>query len=198
MSFAEAFGVNAPEAYERLLMDVIRGNATLFMRRDEVEAAWAFIDPIRQAWAASERAATSLRRRQLGAVGLDRPDRARRPDLARGWRMSETEPARRLGSRATTIFRPAMRWPPRWLRRVADALAERLRVCTRGWPGRIWRHDAGSFLRSFVRADDRLERGRRHAWPTSAGSTKSPSDRTPGSCAGASCATRRLWRGSSR
>jgi len=51
MSFAEAFGVNGPEAYERLLMDVIRGNATLFMRRDEVEAAWAFIDPIRQAWA---------------------------------------------------------------------------------------------------------------------------------------------------
>ena len=54
MSFAEAFGVHAPEAYERLLMDVIRGNATLFMRRDEVEAAWAFIDPIRQAWAESK------------------------------------------------------------------------------------------------------------------------------------------------
>jgi glucose-6-phosphate 1-dehydrogenase len=56
MSFAEAFGVNGPEAYERLLMDVIRGNATLFMRRDEVEAAWAFIDPIRQAWAESTEA----------------------------------------------------------------------------------------------------------------------------------------------
>jgi glucose-6-phosphate 1-dehydrogenase len=56
MSFAEAFGVNGPEAYERLLMDVIRGNATLFMRRDEVEAAWAFIDPIRQAWAESKEA----------------------------------------------------------------------------------------------------------------------------------------------
>ena len=30
-----------PDAYERLLMDTVRGNATLFMRRDEVEAAWA-------------------------------------------------------------------------------------------------------------------------------------------------------------
>jgi glucose-6-phosphate 1-dehydrogenase len=50
MSFAKAFDVHAPEAYERLLMDVIRGNATLFMRRDEVEAAWNWIDPIREAW----------------------------------------------------------------------------------------------------------------------------------------------------
>ncbi len=50
MNFADAFQIYAPEAYERLLMDVIRGNATLFMRRDEVEAAWRWIDPIREAW----------------------------------------------------------------------------------------------------------------------------------------------------
>ncbi len=50
MNFAEAFQIYAPEAYERLLTDVIRGNATLFMRRDEVEAAWRWIDPIRDAW----------------------------------------------------------------------------------------------------------------------------------------------------
>jgi glucose-6-phosphate 1-dehydrogenase len=53
MSFAETFGAKSPEAYERLLMDVVRGNASLFMRRDEVEAAWAFVDPIREAWAHS-------------------------------------------------------------------------------------------------------------------------------------------------
>lgn len=53
MSFAEAFALPTPEAYERLLMDVIRGNATLFMRRDEVEAAWRWIDPIRDAWSQS-------------------------------------------------------------------------------------------------------------------------------------------------
>jgi glucose-6-phosphate 1-dehydrogenase len=49
MSFAEALGPEAdavPDAYERLIMDVIRGNQTLFMRGDEVEAAWAWTDPI--------------------------------------------------------------------------------------------------------------------------------------------------------
>ncbi len=53
MSFAErlaATGMRMPDAYERLVMDVIRGDQTLFMRGDEVEAAWAWIDPIIAAW----------------------------------------------------------------------------------------------------------------------------------------------------
>mgnify|MGYP001258098349 CR=1 FL=1 len=53
MSFADALdgkGLQMPDAYERLLMDVIRGDQTLFMRGDEVEAAWAWIDPIAAAW----------------------------------------------------------------------------------------------------------------------------------------------------
>jgi glucose-6-phosphate 1-dehydrogenase len=53
MAFADALGVEAedvPDAYERLIMDVIRGNQTLFMRGDEVEAAWAWTDPIINAW----------------------------------------------------------------------------------------------------------------------------------------------------
>ena len=51
MSFAEALdGKQMPDAYERLLMDVIRGDQTLCMRGDEVEAAWAWIDPIVAAW----------------------------------------------------------------------------------------------------------------------------------------------------
>jgi glucose-6-phosphate 1-dehydrogenase len=53
MSFASVFNVRNPDAYERLLMDVVRGNQTLFMRRDEVEAAWTWIDPILDAWADS-------------------------------------------------------------------------------------------------------------------------------------------------
>ncbi|MBI2718034.1 MAG: glucose-6-phosphate dehydrogenase [Rhizobiales bacterium] len=53
MSFADAFGVRNPDAYERLIMDVIRGSQTLFMRRDEVEAAWKWIDPILDFWKAS-------------------------------------------------------------------------------------------------------------------------------------------------
>ncbi|UXU73939.1 MULTISPECIES: glucose-6-phosphate dehydrogenase [unclassified Paracoccus (in: a-proteobacteria)] len=53
MSFADALGpegTDMPDAYERLIMDVIRGNQTLFMRGDEVEAAWAWTDPIIAAW----------------------------------------------------------------------------------------------------------------------------------------------------
>ena len=50
MSFAKAFNVRNADAYERLVMDVVRGNQTLFMRRDEVEAAWNWIDPIVEAW----------------------------------------------------------------------------------------------------------------------------------------------------
>ncbi len=54
MSFAEAFKVRNPDAYERLIMDVIRGNQTLFMRRDEVDAAWAWVDPILESWSNSK------------------------------------------------------------------------------------------------------------------------------------------------
>ena len=50
LSFAETFNERTPEAYERLLMDVVRGSQTLFMRRDELEAAWSWVDPIREAW----------------------------------------------------------------------------------------------------------------------------------------------------
>ena len=50
LSFAQTFTERTPEAYERLLLDVIRGQQTLFMRRDELEAAWHWIDPIRNAW----------------------------------------------------------------------------------------------------------------------------------------------------
>ncbi|WIY53444.1 glucose-6-phosphate dehydrogenase [Devosia sp. YIM 151766] len=50
LSFAETFTERTPEAYERLLMDVIRGSQALFMRRDELEAAWQWVDPIREAW----------------------------------------------------------------------------------------------------------------------------------------------------
>lgn len=53
MTFAEALGDQVefmPDAYERLIMDVIRGDQTLFMRGDEVEAAWSWVDPIIEAW----------------------------------------------------------------------------------------------------------------------------------------------------
>ena len=50
LDFNETFKTRMLDAYERLLTDVIKGNLTLFMRRDELDAAWQWIDPIREAW----------------------------------------------------------------------------------------------------------------------------------------------------
>jgi len=48
--YGTAFGSNTPEAYERLLLDATRGDATLFTRRDEVEEQWAYMDHVLDAW----------------------------------------------------------------------------------------------------------------------------------------------------
>lgn len=50
LSLADEFEERFPDAYERLLMDVIRGNLTLFMRSDEVEAAWRWVESIMEHW----------------------------------------------------------------------------------------------------------------------------------------------------
>ena len=50
LSYAEAFSARYPDAYERLLMAVVRDDLALFMRRDEVEAAWRWVDGILEAW----------------------------------------------------------------------------------------------------------------------------------------------------
>ncbi len=49
--YQEAFKAPPPEAYETLLLDVMRGDATLFMRADQVEAAWSVISPVLDVWA---------------------------------------------------------------------------------------------------------------------------------------------------
>jgi glucose-6-phosphate 1-dehydrogenase len=48
--YGTSFMSQSPEAYERLILDTMRGDATLFARNDEVEAAWAICDPILEAW----------------------------------------------------------------------------------------------------------------------------------------------------
>ena len=69
-------------AYERLLLDLIEGDPTLFVRRDEVEAQWSWIDGIRAA-GRNAGSTPALCSRHLGTVSLDRSDRARRHQLAR-------------------------------------------------------------------------------------------------------------------
>ena len=50
-NYQSEFGAYTPEAYERLLLDAMAGDPTLFIRRDVVEIAWSIVDPIRAAWA---------------------------------------------------------------------------------------------------------------------------------------------------
>jgi glucose-6-phosphate 1-dehydrogenase len=49
-SYDAEFSAYTPEAYERLLLDAMAGDATLFIRRDEVETAWKIVDGVRQSW----------------------------------------------------------------------------------------------------------------------------------------------------
>ncbi|MCD6339526.1 MAG: glucose-6-phosphate dehydrogenase [Verrucomicrobia bacterium] len=49
-SYNAAFGAYTPEAYERLLLDAIEGDPTLFIRRDELETAWRIVDAVREGW----------------------------------------------------------------------------------------------------------------------------------------------------
>jgi glucose-6-phosphate 1-dehydrogenase len=49
-TYGLSFAREAPEAYETLLLDAMLGDASLFTRADEVEAAWAIVDPIIQVW----------------------------------------------------------------------------------------------------------------------------------------------------
>jgi len=52
--YEDHFSHTMPEAYERLLLDVLRGDSTLFTRSDELEAAWKFVTPILNAWESSD------------------------------------------------------------------------------------------------------------------------------------------------
>ena len=70
LTYADNFTVRYPDAYERLLMDVVRGNLSLFMRRDEVEAAWKWIDAIYASWEAENQ------RLELYPAGQDGPREA--------------------------------------------------------------------------------------------------------------------------
>jgi len=53
--YATSFGAEPPEAYERLLLETMLGDSTLFARRDEVETAWAWLDPLLKRWAEDQR-----------------------------------------------------------------------------------------------------------------------------------------------
>ncbi|HOA74113.1 MAG TPA: glucose-6-phosphate dehydrogenase [Phycisphaerae bacterium] len=80
--YNRSFKVKIPEAYERLLLDALRGDSTLFMRSDEVETAWRYVDPILQAWRAQ--GAPPLHFYEAGTWGPQDADRLM--DNGRSWR----------------------------------------------------------------------------------------------------------------
>jgi glucose-6-phosphate 1-dehydrogenase len=69
--YAEAFGAEIPDAYERLLLNAMAGDASLFARKDEVEAAWRIITPILDAWAASQTGPETYPAGRWGPPGAD-------------------------------------------------------------------------------------------------------------------------------
>jgi len=52
--YGSSFGTDVPEAYERLILDALLGDASLFIRRDEIEGAWGWVQPILDHWAAAK------------------------------------------------------------------------------------------------------------------------------------------------
>ncbi len=85
-SYDTEFGAYTPEAYERLLLEALTGDATLFIRRDEVETAWNIVDPIRAGW--GDRPLTSKEFHPAGTWGPEAADHL----LARAghaWRNSQ-------------------------------------------------------------------------------------------------------------
>ena len=79
--YGTSFLSQSPEAYERLILDAMRGDATLFTRDDEVEAQWAIIDPILEAWGRARARCPST---WPGTAGPDEADTLLEP--ATSWR----------------------------------------------------------------------------------------------------------------
>ena len=82
-TYGSAFSVDSPDAYETLILDALQGDASLFTRADEVEEAWAIVDPIIASWADED--AADFPNYEAGHVGPARGRRAarsRRPQMA--------------------------------------------------------------------------------------------------------------------
>ena len=89
-TYSKAFGDNLAEAYERLLLDAMLGDSTLFIRRDETELAWDRVTNVLEGWAGARRSAAeaqqaapiaAVRSRHLGPARIRRPAGPRWPPL---------------------------------------------------------------------------------------------------------------------
>src|SRR6185369_11629226 len=80
--YGTSFGVEPPEAYERLILDCMLGDSTLFTRGDEVEASWTWISRIHEHWAKDS---APLPQYPAGSWGPEAADRLLEAD-GRAWR----------------------------------------------------------------------------------------------------------------
>jgi glucose-6-phosphate 1-dehydrogenase len=85
-SYGTSFGVEAPEAYERLLLDGMRGDATLFTRNDEIEEAWDLLENIFQAWREKDGHAPPVYGYEAGSWGPAAADELLIKRVQQGWR----------------------------------------------------------------------------------------------------------------
>ena len=70
--YGASFGRRLPEAYERLLLDVLGGDTSQFLRRDEVEEAWKFYQPLMDAWSNGDKPLASYPAGSWGPPEADR------------------------------------------------------------------------------------------------------------------------------
>ncbi|MCB0325870.1 MAG: glucose-6-phosphate dehydrogenase, partial [Bdellovibrionales bacterium] len=85
-SYGTSFGVEPPEAYERLLLDCMRRDPTLFTRDDEIEEAWGLIQPILDVWQGAGKSAPPVYGYEAGSWGPAAADEMLQRSIGRGWR----------------------------------------------------------------------------------------------------------------
>lgn len=85
-SYGTSFGAEPPEAYERLLLDAMRGDATLFTRDDEIEQAWELLNPLLAAWNADHGPVPPVYSYEAGSWGPSVSDDLLQQDGRKEWR----------------------------------------------------------------------------------------------------------------
>jgi len=85
-SYGASFGVEAPEAYERLLLDCMRGDPTLFTRNDEIEEAWDLLAPILSVWGGSQGRVPPVYGYEAGTWGPTAADELMQSRTGLSWR----------------------------------------------------------------------------------------------------------------
>jgi glucose-6-phosphate 1-dehydrogenase len=85
-SYGSSFGVETPEAYERLLLDAMKGDATLFTRNDEIEQAWDLLENIFSSWDGKGGQTPPVYGYEAGSWGPIAADELLMKKISRGWR----------------------------------------------------------------------------------------------------------------